>query len=152
MNRLKRLVEGWIDAEPGRNARKLADAAGVSRTTVYSLLARTGQSRRMVERATLEALAAGMGVHPNLLIEAARDDAGYWTDDSGPAANPRIRALQTALDDLTDAEAEEVAEVAEVVLRRVLARRAAAGQLPLGGVPEQRHRKAARPAGEPAAG
>ncbi|WTW94742.1 hypothetical protein OG216_15705 [Streptomycetaceae bacterium NBC_01309] len=138
MDRLKQLVEGWIDAEPGRNARRLADAAGVSRTTVYSLLSRTQQARRMVERATLEALAAGMGVHPNLLIEAARDDAGYWTEDVRAATSPRIRALQAALDDLTEAEAEEVAEVAEVVLRRVLARRAAAGQLPLGGVPDQR--------------
>lgn len=138
MDRLKELVQGWIDAEPGRNARRLADAAGVSRTTVYSLLARTQQSRRMVERATLEALAAGMGVHANLLIEAARDDAGYWTDEARTATSPRVRALQAALDDLTEAEAEEVAEVAEVVLRRVLARRAAAGQLPLGGVPDQR--------------
>lgn len=138
MDRLKQLVEGWIDAEPGRNARRLADAAGVSRTTVYSLLSRTQQSRRMVERATLEALAVGMGVHPNLLIEAARDDAGYWTEEVRAATSPRIRALQAALDDLTEAEAEEVAEVAEVVLRRVLARRAAAGQLPLGGVPDQR--------------
>ncbi|MEU8139050.1 hypothetical protein [Streptodolium elevatio] len=138
MDRLKQLVEGWIDAEPGRNARRLADAAGVSRTTVYSLLSRTQQSRRMVERATLEALAAGMGMHPNLLIEAARDDAGYWTEDVRAATSPRVRALQAALDDLTEAEAEEVAEVAEVVLRRVLARRAAAGQLPLGGVPDQR--------------
>lgn len=138
MDRLKQLVEGWIDAEPGRNARRLADAAGVSRTTVYSLLSRTRQTRRMVERATLEALAAGMGVHPNLLIEAARDDAGYWTDEVRTATSPRIRALQAALDELTEAEAEEVAEVAEVVLRRVLARRAAAGQLPLRGVPDQR--------------
>ncbi|MDI2127416.1 hypothetical protein [Yinghuangia seranimata] len=138
MDRLKQLVEGWIDAEPGRNARRLADAAGVSRTTVYSLLGRSGQSRRMVERGTLEALAGGMGVHPNLLIEAARDDAGYWTDEIRTASSPRIRALQAALDELTEAEAEEVAEVAEVVLRRVLARRAAAGQLPLGGVPDPR--------------
>lgn len=138
MDRLKQLVEGWIDAEPGRNARRLADASGVSRTTVYSLLSRTQQTRRMVERATLEALAGGMGVHPNLLIEAARDDAGYWTEEIRAATSPRIRALQAALDDLTEAEAEEVAEVAEVVLRRVLSRRAAAGQLPLGGVPDQR--------------
>lgn len=78
---LRKLLQAWIDAEPGRSARKIAAAGGISHQNVNNIL--NGKHGGQIEERTIKGLATGTGISERELRKAAG-----LPDDLGPFALP----------------------------------------------------------------
>jgi serine/threonine-protein kinase RsbW len=109
----------------GLSQQRLADAAGVSLTTVLKL---ESKSRARCRFTTMEQVAAGLGAHPQA-ITAQPDDGRHWpesraTASGGQASSARAAARQAATAEwqcsrVFPGSADQVAQ-ARAFLRQVL--------------------------------
>lgn len=114
MNALHKLVQDWLDADPGHSIGVLAQRAGMHRNTIYAAIK---DGAGMPRKATLEKLAKGLGVPLRTVRDAAAEAAGYRVEALDPDSQ-EIQAFIALLGELPEQRRRELWEIGRMYLRR----------------------------------
>lgn len=117
MNALQRLIQDWVDAEPGRSVRVLARRANMSHNTIYALLNRADPVG-LPQKKTLEDLARGLGLPYSQVREAAVEAAGYRVE-ALDSDSQEVAAWVALLGELSPERRTELWEIGRLYLRRM---------------------------------
>lgn len=110
---LAELIQQHID-RTGESYTQIAERGKISRANVHRLATETGQS--MPRKATLEGLARGLRLPPNVIRRAALVTAGAGdVDDPDAPRSAAMERLTSAADALTDDDLDLLRSIAELL-------------------------------------
>lgn len=110
---LAELIQQHID-RTGESYTQIAERGKISRANVHRLATETGQS--MPRKATLEGLARGLRLPPNVIRRAALVTAGAGdVDDPDAPRSAAMERLTSAADVLTDDDLDLLRSIAELL-------------------------------------
>lgn len=115
MNALQRLIQDWIDAEPGRSERSLARKAGLGESSVNAIM-RRDDPVLMPRTKTRKVLAQAMGLPERIVHDAAAAAATFRVEASSSA---EVQGWLALLEELPADRREELWEIGRMYLQRV---------------------------------
>lgn len=118
VNALQRLIQDWLDAEPGRSIRGLASLSGISSpSTLHALMNRT-EPASLPRKTTLRKLARGLGLPLHAVDAAAAAAAGFHVEPVD-ADSAEMQGWVALLDGLSEQDRRELWEIGRLKLRRM---------------------------------